>query len=111
MDGPLRFGKFGSPIDGQWRSCDECTRLGTHNIELNDTNGTVVGAYSGLEREFRDELRKRKLHLLESAMFGHLHESAILPQMIQEHLRVARFLQSIGGKYHAARGAASNHFQ
>jgi inosose dehydratase len=88
-----------SRMEGLWRNCDECARLGIHNIEANNTVSAIVEAYSGREREFRDELEKRSLHLLELAMYGHLHDSGSLPQMLQEHLRVARFLAAVGGKY------------
>jgi len=73
--------------------------LGVHHIEVNNTNSQIVQAYERRLTEFQDEMSKRKLGMLGFAMHSHLHQTERRKEMIEEHLRVARFLKSIGGRY------------
>jgi sugar phosphate isomerase/epimerase len=86
-------------LENFWRLCDECVALGVHHIEVNNTYGQIVQAYDARLSEFQEEMAKRKLRMLGFAMYSHLHRPEELSEMIDEHLRVARFLKSIGGRY------------
>src|SRR5262249_983938 len=82
-----------------WQVCDECQRLGVHNIEMNATNRRYVEAFESRIPEFREEMAKRSLTLLGSAMYSHMHLTEQRKELIEAHLRVARFLKAVGGKY------------
>jgi sugar phosphate isomerase/epimerase len=94
-----RGGPAATPVEGFWKACDECVTLGVHHIEVNNTNSQIVQAYEDRLSEFRDDMSKRNLRMLGFAMYSHLHQSEKRKEMIQEHVRVARFLKSIGGRY------------
>lgn len=86
-------------LENFWRLCDECATLGVHHIEVNNTYGQIVQTYDGRLSEFQDEMAKRKLRMLGFAMYSHLGRSGERQEMIDEYLRVARFLKAIGGRY------------
>ena len=37
----------GPTVESFWQTCDECSRLGVHNIEMNNTHRKFVDAYEG----------------------------------------------------------------
>jgi len=86
-------------MESFWQTCDECQKLGVHNIEINNTNRKIVEAYELRIPEFRGEMAKRGLTLLGSAMYSHMHLTEQRNELIAMHLRVARFLKAVGGKY------------
>lgn len=97
-------GRSGAPaasarFESFWKACDDCARLGVRYIEVNNTYRQIVEAYESRLSEFRDEMAKRSLTLLGLAMYSHLHRPAERQELIDYHLRVARFLQSVGGRY------------
>jgi sugar phosphate isomerase/epimerase len=81
-------------MESFWQLCDECSKLGVHNIEINSTNRKIVDVYESRISEFRDELSKRGLTLLGSAMYSHMHIPELRQDLIDMHLRVARFLKA-----------------
>ena len=82
-----------------WRAGDECSRLGVHNIEVNTTNSQIVQTYDTRLSEFKDEMSKRNLRMVGFAMYAHSHETDKRRELIEDHLRVARFLKAVGGRY------------
>ena len=86
-------------MDSFWRTCDECQELGIHNIEMNSTHRKFVEAYESRIPEFRDEMAKRSLTLLGSALYSHMHIPELRQELVDSHLRVARFLKAVGGRY------------
>ena len=97
--GPAPVTPPASPMDLFWQACDECSTLGVHNIEVNTINTPVAQTYDTLLGKFKDEMAKRDLRMLGLAMYAHWHLTETRQQMIDEHLRVARFLKAVGGKY------------
>jgi sugar phosphate isomerase/epimerase len=73
--------------------------MGVHHVEVNNTNTPIVDTYGSRISEFQDELTRRHLKLLGFAMYSHLHETAKLREMIDDHIRSARFLKAVGGRY------------
>ena len=88
-----------SPIDRFWNACDECSKLGVHNIEVNTINTPVAQTYDTQLEKFKDEMAKRKLRMLGLAMYAHWHLTETRQQMIDDYVRVARFLKAVGGRY------------
>jgi len=88
-----------SVVEGVWQICDECHRLGVHNIEMNATNRRFVEAFESRISEFREGMAQRSLTLLGSAMYSHMHLTGQRKELVEAHLRVARFLKAVGGKY------------
>lgn len=88
-----------SPLDRFWKACDECSAMGVHNIEVNTINTPVAQTYDTQIEKFKDEMSKRDLRMLGFAMYAHWHLTEMREQMIEEHLRVARFLKTVGGRY------------
>jgi sugar phosphate isomerase/epimerase len=96
-------------IEYYWRACDECATLGVHHIEVNTTHTGLAQTYLPRLEEFREEMSKRDVRLLGLAMYAHLHDTSSLASMIEDHLRVARFLQRVGGRYIAELIAPAAH--
>ena len=88
-----------SPLDRFWKACDDCDALGVHHIEVNTINTPVAQTYDTQLEKFKDEMRKRNLRMLGLAMYAHWHLPELRQQMIDDHLRVARFLKNVGGRY------------
>jgi len=86
-------------LESFWRACDDCCRLGVHYIEVNNTNRLIVESYESRVSEFRDEMAKRGLTMLGFAVYSHMHDTARRRELIDYHLRVARFLKPAGGRY------------
>ena len=57
-------------IENFWRACDDCSRLGVHYVEFNNTHRGIMEAYESRIGEYRDEMAKRGLTLLEFALYG-----------------------------------------
>jgi sugar phosphate isomerase/epimerase len=91
-----------SPLDRFWKACDECSTLGVHNIEVNTINTPVAQTYDTRLAEFKEEMAKRNLRMLGLAMYAHWHLTETRQQMIDDHVRVARFLKEVDGRYIAA---------
>jgi sugar phosphate isomerase/epimerase len=90
----------GTPsVEGYWTMCDECSRLGVRHIEVNNTFRKIVETYESRIPEFRDEMARRNLTLVGCAMYSHMHIAELQNELIESHLRVARFLKATGGKY------------
>lgn len=96
-------------MENFWLVCDECRTLQVHHIEVNNTYGQIVQGYDNRIPEFLEGMEKRQLRLLGLAMYSHLHRTELRGEMIAEHLRVARFLKSVGGKYIAGLIAPAEH--
>ena len=88
-----------SPADRFWQTCDECQKLGIHNIEVNNTHRKVVETFESRISEFRDEMAKRNLTLLGCAMYSHMHIPELRQELVDTHVRLARFLKATGGRY------------
>jgi inosose dehydratase len=97
--GPAPVVPAASPLDRFWKACDECPTLGVHNIEVNTINTPIVQTYDTQLEKFKDEMAKRDLRMLGFAMYAHWHLTETRQQMIDEHVRVARFLKAVGGRY------------
>ena len=85
-------------IENFWRACDDCSRLGVHYVEFNNTHRGIMEAYESRIGEYRDEMAKRGLTLLEFALYSHIHDTSKLQELAGYHLRLARFLKATGGK-------------
>jgi len=70
-----------------------------HNIEVNAINTPVAQTYDSQLEKFKDEMAKRNLRMLGFAMYAHWHLTETRRQMIDEHLRGARFLKAVVGRY------------
>ncbi len=81
------------------RICDECSELGLHYLEFNTTNRRLVDSWETRVSQFRDEMAKRHLTLAGLAVYSHMHERTLRKDLIEQHLRVARFLKAVGGRY------------
>ena len=88
-----------TPAEAFWQTCDEVQKLGVHHIEINNTHRKVVEAYESRISEFKDEMAKRGVTLLGSAMYSHMQRTELREQLVADHLRVARFLKDVGGRY------------
>jgi inosose dehydratase len=78
---------------------DECSRMGVHYLEFNTTNRRLVDTWDNRISQFRDEMAKRSLTLLGLAVYSHMHDAARRKELIEHHVRVARFLKAVGGRY------------
>lgn len=82
-----------------WQTCDLFRELGVRRIEINNTHQKLVESYESRISEFRDEMARRDVTLIGSAMYSHMHVPELREELIAQHLRVARFLKAVGGLY------------
>jgi inosose dehydratase len=82
-----------------WQYCDEVSALGFHRIEFNNTRSQVVEQWSERSSEFRDELAIRNLTLSGVALFSHLANASAYGELVATHMRLGKFLRSVGGSY------------
>jgi len=66
---------------------------------VNTTNSQIAQTYDTRLSEFKDEMSKRNLRMVGFAMYAHSHETDRRRELIDDHLRVARFLKAVGGRY------------
>src|ERR1051326_8082683 len=66
---------------------------------MNGTHQRFVGEFEPRISEFREGMALRGLTLLGSAMYSHMHLTGQREELVEAHLRVARFLKAVGGKY------------
>jgi inosose dehydratase len=88
-----------APDEAFLRICDECSQLGLRYLEFNTTNRRLVDTWDNRISQFRDEMAKRNLTLLGLAVYSHMHRPELRKELIDQHLRVARFLKAVGGRY------------
>lgn len=79
-----------------WAVCDQCSSLGIHSIEMHPEQ--VLAVFGTRQPEFQEGMSRRNLTMLNFAMYAHWHRRDLLPEMIETHLRTARFLKAAGGK-------------
>jgi sugar phosphate isomerase/epimerase len=98
--GPPRPAPIGAGAeDIFWKVCDDCSALGWHYLEFNTTNRRVVDTFESRISEFRDQMSRRHLTVLGLAVYSHMHDPSRRAELIEQHLRVARFLKAVGGRY------------
>lgn len=85
--------------EGLLRICDECSRLGVRYLEFNTTNRGLVDSWDNRISLFRDEMAKRNITILGLAVYSRMHDRSKRDELIEQHLRVGRFLKSVGGRY------------
>jgi inosose dehydratase len=86
-------------IDAWWRACDECRRLGFRYVETNNGPLRLVENFGARPQQFKDEMAKRQLTLAGLALFTPMVERSQRQAVVAANMRVARFLQAVGGKY------------
>jgi inosose dehydratase len=82
-----------------WEACDECTKLGFHYIETDNTRLQIVEAYANRPAAFKDQMDKRGLTMVGFAQLSAMSDPAQREQVIARNLRIGGFLQAVGGKY------------
>ena len=82
-----------------WEACDECAKLGFHYIETDNTRLQIVEAYATRPAAFKQQMDKRGLTMVGFAQSSAMSDPAQRDQVIEQNVRIGRFLQVVGGKY------------
>jgi sugar phosphate isomerase/epimerase len=82
-----------------WQACDECARLGFHHVETDNTRLQIVKAYADRPSKFKEQMDKRNLTMLGFAQFSAMSDPGRRDQVIEQNMRIGRFLQAVGGRY------------
>ena len=82
-----------------WQACDECAQLGFHHIETDNTRLQIVEAYADRPSQFKEQMDKRRLTMLGFAQFAAMSDPAKKVQVIEQNMRIGRFLHAVGGRY------------
>lgn len=83
-------------VEAFWSHCDEVSALGFHRIEFNNTRAQIAEACLNRTSAFRDEMARRNLKLAGLALFSH---AAKRDAPVEQHMRLGRFLEAVGGEY------------
>jgi inosose dehydratase len=82
-----------------WHACDECMRMGFRYTETNNGSIRLVEAYADRSEKFKEEMGKRKLTMAGFALGSPMSDPDRREEVIDSNMRVARFLQAVGGSY------------
>src|SRR5581483_3659223 len=98
-------GRGGAPqtdaarVEAFLRGCDDCARLGVHNVEKATPADPLVDTYKDRLNDFKEEMTKRHLRLIGLANYCHADRTDQRQAMIDQHLKVARFIHANNGRY------------
>src|ERR1700730_11710042 len=81
-----------------WTACDACNGLGFHYVETNNSGVKIVQAYADRTAAFKEKRPKRNLTMMWFAVVSDMVNPNKRQQVMEENLRVGRFLQAVGGK-------------
>jgi sugar phosphate isomerase/epimerase len=79
--------------------CREIAALGFHRFEINNTRAGIAQHYVDKIPEFEEQMAMRHLTLVGLAQHSRSAQSDALPELLDQHLLIGRFLAGVGGKY------------
>jgi len=104
----LAPGSLGITLDGFWHTMEAASRVGFHNIEVDNSQLKLAQAYVGRTSEFKDRMDKLQLRLVGLNESYSLLDPANYDAVGQENRLIGKFMQAVGGIYTGPYGPLTN---
>src|SRR5215472_18439714 len=90
-------GSLGISIDGFWHTMEASSKVGFHNIEVDNSQLKLAQAYINKTGEFKDRMDKLQLRLVGLNESYSLIDTAKYGAVAEENRLIGRFMQAVGG--------------
>ena len=104
----LAPGSLGITIDGFWHTMEAASKVGFHNIEVDNSQLKLAQAYASKPGEFKDRMDKLQLRLVGLNEAYSLLDPAKYGDISSENRLIGKFMQDVGGIYTGPYGPLSN---
>lgn len=99
---------LGVNIDTFWMNMEECSKVGFHYIEVDNSQLKLAQAYINRTSEFKDRMDRLNLRLVGLNESYSLLDPTGYAAIREENALIGRFMKAIGGVYSGPYGALSN---
>jgi sugar phosphate isomerase/epimerase len=104
----LAPGSLGIDIDAFWRTMEAASKVGFHNIEVDNSQLKLAQAYKDKTSEFKDRMDRLQLRLVGLNESYSLLDPAKYGDIADENRLIGKFMQAIGGIYSGPYGPLTN---
>jgi sugar phosphate isomerase/epimerase len=101
-------GSLGINIDGFWHTMEAASKVGFHNIEVDNSQLKLAQAYINKTGEFKDRMDKLQLRLVGLNEAYSLLDPSKYGEITEENILIGKFMQAIGGIYTGPYGPLTN---
>lgn len=101
-------GSLGITIDGFWHTMEAASKVGFHNIEVDNSQLKLAQAYVNKTGEFKDRMDKLQLRLVGLNESYSLLDTTKYHEITEENGLIGKFMQAIGGIYTGPYGPLTN---
>ncbi len=101
-------GSLGINIDGFWHTMEAASKVGFHNIEVDNSQLKLAQAYINKTSEFKDRMDKLELRLVGLNEAYSLLDPSKYGDITEENILIGKFMQAIGGIYTGPYGPLTN---
>jgi sugar phosphate isomerase/epimerase len=99
---------LGINIDAFWHTMEAASKIGFHNIEVDNSQLKLAQAYSNKASEFKDRMDKLQLRLIGLNESYSLLDPTKYADISQENQLIGKFMREIGGIYTGPYGPLTN---
>ena len=101
-------GSLGITIDGFWHTMEASSKVGFHNIEVDNSQLKLAQAYINKTSEFKDRMDKLQLRLVGLNESYSLLDPSKYGAITEENILIGKFMQAVGGIYTGPYGPLTN---
>jgi sugar phosphate isomerase/epimerase len=101
-------GSLGITIDAFWHTMEAASKVGFHNIEVDNSQLKLAQAYIDKTSEFKDRMDKLQLRLVGLNESYSLLDPTKYDEIAQENRLIGKFMQAVGGIYTGPYGPLTN---
>jgi sugar phosphate isomerase/epimerase len=101
-------GSLGITIDAFWHTMEAASKVGFHNIEVDNSQLKLAQAYINKTGEFKDRMDKLQLRLVGLNESYSLLDTTKYDEIAQENRLIGKFMQAVGGIYTGPYGPLTN---
>lgn len=99
---------LGIDIDAFWFAMEAASRVGFHNIEVDNTQLKLAQAYENRTSEFKDRMDELGLRLVGLNAGYSLVDTSRYGEIAEENRLIGRFMEAVGGIYTGPYGELTN---
>ena len=99
---------LGIGMDGFWYAMEAASRIGFHNIEVDNTQLKLAQAYADRTSEFKDRMDELQLRLVGLNAGYSLVDTSRHGEIVEENRLIGRFMEAVGGIYTGPYGELTN---
>jgi sugar phosphate isomerase/epimerase len=99
---------LGIGIDGFWYAMEAASRIGFHNIEVDNSHLRLAQTYADRTSEFKDRMDELQLRLVGLNAAYSLLDTTQYGEIAEENRLIGRFMEAVGGIYTGPYGELTN---